>query len=131
MAAEPTPAAERWSLSARPRGWTTRLLYDVDFSRQGPIINNPFLQTVHRQWDIEEWKKFFGAFMSAKTTSDIALPTDVQQALAARTKKIFEKLAPSHQREYLKWIESAKKPETRQRRIGRMLTMLTTGAKEE
>jgi uncharacterized protein YdeI (YjbR/CyaY-like superfamily) len=67
--------------------------------------------------------------MSTKTTGDIALPTDVQQALAARTKAIFEKLAPSHQREYLKWIESAKKPETRQRRIGRMLTMLTTGAK--
>ncbi len=29
----------------------------------------------------------------------------------------FDALPPSHQREYMKWIEEAKKPETRQRRI--------------
>lgn len=36
----------------------------------------------------------------------------------------FEGLAPSHQKEYLKWITEAKKSETKNRRIAKMIEML-------
>lgn len=38
--------------------------------------------------------------------------------------ELFEALAPSHQREYLKWIDEAKKEETRQNRLLSMVEML-------
>jgi len=37
----------------------------------------------------------------------------------------FYALPPSHQREYVKWIEEAKKPLTRQRRIDETVRKLT------
>ena len=37
---------------------------------------------------------------------------------------VFSNLPPSHQSEYLKWIDEAKKPETRRRRIMKMCVML-------
>jgi len=36
----------------------------------------------------------------------------------------FKKLPPSHRKEYIKWIDEAKKPETRHKRIQKMLIML-------
>jgi uncharacterized protein YdeI (YjbR/CyaY-like superfamily) len=36
----------------------------------------------------------------------------------------FRKLPPSHQREYILWIEEAKKPSTRQNRIEKTLAKL-------
>lgn len=36
----------------------------------------------------------------------------------------FTNLPASHQREYLSWINDAKKPETQQKRINKMLDML-------
>jgi uncharacterized protein YdeI (YjbR/CyaY-like superfamily) len=49
----------------------------------------------------------------------MTLPDDVRDALAGdvAARRRFESLPPSHQREYLAWIEQAKRPETRQRRI--------------
>lgn len=50
---------------------------------------------------------------------------DILDALAkAGLRDYFSGLAPSHQREYLKWIEEAKKAETRRRRMARALTMM-------
>jgi uncharacterized protein YdeI (YjbR/CyaY-like superfamily) len=38
--------------------------------------------------------------------------------------ELFEKLPPSHKKEYIKWIDEAKKPETRLARIQKMVKML-------
>ena len=53
----------------------------------------------------------------------VEVPQDVQLGLAknALAKEAFERLSYSHQREYVMWIESAKKEETRQRRIQKLL----------
>ena len=40
-------------------------------------------------------------------------------------KSAYEKLSPSHQREYIKWITEAKKEETREKRVSKMIEMLT------
>lgn len=49
----------------------------------------------------------------------VSIPADFQQALDKNptAKDIFDKFAYTHRKEYVQWIESAKKPETRQQRI--------------
>jgi uncharacterized protein YdeI (YjbR/CyaY-like superfamily) len=44
-------------------------------------------------------------------------------------RKHFDRLAPSHKRQYLGWIMDAKKAETRLRRLGEAIDMLTKGEK--
>ena len=49
----------------------------------------------------------------------IESPEDLQNALLENpiANDVFRKLSYSHQREYVNWIEAAKKPKTRERRI--------------
>jgi uncharacterized protein YdeI (YjbR/CyaY-like superfamily) len=50
---------------------------------------------------------------------------DVKSALDANhVLDKFISLAPSHKREYINWIDAAKKPDTRIRRIQKMCKML-------
>lgn len=69
-----------------------------------------------------------GQIVAASLTPDrqprsVQLPADLTQALAAEpaAQSRFANLALSHQREYVLWIEQAKKPETRARRIAETL----------
>jgi hypothetical protein len=59
----------------------------------------------------------------------VEISDDLALALSSdpRAKAEFDKLAYSHQREYVDWIQGAKKPETRQRRITSMLERLSSG----
>jgi len=50
-------------------------------------------------------------------------------ALQPEAEAAFAKLPPSHQREYLKWIEEARKPQTRQRRIEKTIEGLLENQK--
>ncbi len=58
-------------------------------------------------------------------------PTDLAAKLAAAPKAAayFANLAYTHQREYVRWLEGAKKPETRTRRLGEIVEMLAQGRK--
>jgi hypothetical protein len=58
-------------------------------------------------------------------------PADLAEELAANPKAAayFAKLAYTHQREYVRWLEGAKKPETRARRLGEIVEMLAQGRK--
>jgi len=50
---------------------------------------------------------------------------DIQKSLTqANLNYVFNKLPPSHKEEYIKWIDEAKKPETRAKRILKMIDML-------
>jgi hypothetical protein len=52
----------------------------------------------------------------------VELSKDVVQAFAdAKILEAFQKFSYSHQREWNNWIEDAKKPETRQRRIQKVI----------
>ena len=58
----------------------------------------------------------------------VELDADAEGALAASGRlEQFRALSYSHQKEYWVWISGAKRPETRQARIEKMLGMLTTG----
>jgi len=57
------------------------------------------------------------------------IASDVAAALAQSSpaRRRFEALPPSHRREYLSWIEQAKRLETRARRIASMVERLAVG----
>jgi uncharacterized protein YdeI (YjbR/CyaY-like superfamily) len=67
----------------------------------------------------------------AKAAEKRPIPAYISAALAddARARAFFESLAPSYRRLYVSWVDSAKKEETRQRRLAEMLSTLRSGRK--
>jgi len=61
------------------------------------------------------------------------LSPDVASALNAESqaKAFFESLASFYRNTYIKWIESAKRPETRAARINDMVELLKKGRKQK
>jgi uncharacterized protein YdeI (YjbR/CyaY-like superfamily) len=61
----------------------------------------------------------------------VGVPAYMQKALGANraARENFEKLAPSHRRQYVAWIDSAKREETKLRRLEQALRMLEAGKK--
>jgi len=68
--------------------------------------------------------------MSAER-QEFNVPEDLLWALAdnAQAQAAFDKLPQSHRKEYVDWIQSAKKDETRVRRIQQAVEMIRTGKK--
>lgn len=62
---------------------------------------------------------------------EVAVPVDFAEALHAApdAARVFEALAYTHKREYVRWIEEAKQAETRSRRIATAIEKLTRGEK--
>ena len=62
-----------------------------------------------------------------------SLSPDVAEALEAESqaKAFFESLATFYRNTYIKWIESAKRPETRAARIKEMIELLEAGKKQK
>lgn len=63
--------------------------------------------------------------------STTALAGDIRDAFKANPQAwgFFQDLAPSHKRNYIIWIESAKGPETRTRRLTEAVRLLASGKK--
>lgn len=63
---------------------------------------------------------------------EVELPADLRAALEASeaAAEFFRTLAYSHQREYVRWIEEAKRGATRNVRIARTIELLEGGAKQ-
>jgi hypothetical protein len=61
------------------------------------------------------------------------MSTDVAKALNGepQAKAFFESLATFYRNTYIKWIESAKRPETRSARIREMIELLKAGKKQK
>jgi uncharacterized protein YdeI (YjbR/CyaY-like superfamily) len=59
------------------------------------------------------------------------MPDELAQAVAANetARRNFEKLAPSHRRQYVGWIASARKPETRLRRAAEAKALMARNEK--
>ncbi len=62
---------------------------------------------------------------------EVQVPGDLASALAStpEAKAAFEGLAFTHRKEYVRWIEDAKRPETRLTRVRRTVSMLQEGIK--
>lgn len=75
--------------------------------------------------------KFEPVAQPPRYQSDSALPSFVEEALKENEAayRSFQALAPSHRRNYVRWITEAKKEETRQRRLQEALRMLESNQK--
>ena len=62
----------------------------------------------------------------------VTVPPDLGQALAVEpaAQAFFGQLSYTHQKEYVQWIEEAKRPQTRQTRITKTVEMLKQGKRE-
>ncbi len=61
-----------------------------------------------------------------------AMPADVAVALGAepQARAFFEGLATFYRNNYMRWIESAKRPETRAKRIAEAVALLKAGVRQ-
>lgn len=59
----------------------------------------------------------------------LEVPADLEKALAknSRARKAFEAFSPSHRREYVEWIEEAKREETRRKRLATAIDWMAEG----
>ena len=57
------------------------------------------------------------------------LPEDLAAALDDGARAFFDGLAPSHRKEWVRWVEEARKPETRATRITKTVESLRAGKK--
>jgi len=62
----------------------------------------------------------------------VKVPKYLKEIIGADPKSapIWGKLSYTHQKEYVQWVEEAKKPETRQRRIEKIMSVLRERAKK-
>jgi len=67
----------------------------------------------------------------SKLVFDLTMPPEFEKALQANHAawEQYKKLPMSHRKEYLLWIVTAKRPETRDRRIAESIRMLAEGKK--
>lgn len=64
-----------------------------------------------------------------KPKTELVVPDDLAAALAKNKSAAatFDKFSYSHRKEYVEWIEEAKRPETRAKRVGTTIEQLVAG----
>jgi hypothetical protein len=84
----------------------------------------------------EQLGKTFGDALTVIVEPDteprmVEVPAELKQAFKTENlaKDLFEKLSYTHQKEYVNWINEAKREETRQNRIVKTIEMLKKGQK--
>src|SRR4051794_14578622 len=60
---------------------------------------------------------------------EVVLPEDLANAMDDGARAVFDALAYSHQKEWVRWVEEAKRPETRTTRIEKTVAGLRAGKK--
>jgi uncharacterized protein YdeI (YjbR/CyaY-like superfamily) len=60
---------------------------------------------------------------------EVAPPDDLAAAMDDAARTAFDGLAPSHKKEWVRWVEEAKKPETRATRVTKTVESLREGKK--
>jgi len=113
----PRKESSKWSLSNKKR--VEQLIKDGLMTEHG-------LGKVEAAKRIGNWDN---PMQKSELTFD--MPVEFAEALKnnKRAKKTFEELAPTYQKQYLGWIEIAKRPDTRVQRIKESIRMLSEGKK--
>lgn len=76
-----------------------------------------------------DWMEKRVATRAARATRPIVVPDDLAAALKKNRKAqaTFDAFSPSHRREYIDWIEGAKRQETRDRRVATAVAQMAEG----
>ena len=80
---------------------------------------------------VEQAKKNGNWMEPVSARSHLSMPTELNTQLNSNPKAatFFTSLAPSYQQQYIAWIGTAKRPETRQRRLLEAIALLERGEK--
>ncbi len=80
---------------------------------------------------IEAAKRCGNWEMDARPVIKLEVPEELSEALARnkKAKAFFEKLAPTYRKQFIGWIVTAKRPETRLKRLKESLVLLGRGEK--
>jgi hypothetical protein len=60
---------------------------------------------------------------------EVELPADLAEAMDDAARAAYDRLSYTHRKEWVRWVEEAKKPETRATRIEKTVTGLQKGRK--
>jgi Bacteriocin-protection, YdeI or OmpD-Associated/Domain of unknown function (DUF1905) len=112
---------------------------------RGTINGQPFATTASRYGGVDylgfrrELREAAGVEIGDTVTIEVELdtservvpvPRDLADALeAGRLRETFDDLSYTHRKEYVDWIEVAKREQTRRNRVERAVEMLKTGVK--
>ena len=79
----------------------------------------------------ENRQEYDDEFNRLRQADRLEMPEEINEALKSNPKAMsnFEALAPGYQKQYLLWLTTAKKPETRARRLEKALKMLEKNQK--
>jgi uncharacterized protein YdeI (YjbR/CyaY-like superfamily) len=70
-------------------------------------------------------------FIKAKASKELSIPPEIEAALKSNEKAWanFKNLAPGYRKQYIGWLVTAKKPETKERRLKKALEFLKENKK--
>lgn len=147
---------ERFEAELRPTGRTATYI-DIPFDAKarfgsgrsrvrGTINDQPFRSTLAKRgagwYMVVNRETRAGARASAGETVTVEMerddeprvvemPDDLREALLARPGAAgrFDSLSYSHQKEYVDWVNEAKRAETRKRRIAKTVELVSAGAR--
>lgn len=124
------PKAEWGKVRAPVRGTIDGHEFTTTVARYGGVDYLAFRREVREAAGVE-----VGATVAIEVELDtservVSVPEDLAVALAdARMRETFDGLSHTHQKEYVDWVEEAKREETRKTRVGRTVEMLKEGVK--
>ena len=124
------PKAEWGKARAPVRGTIDGYPFTTTVARYGGVDYLAFRREVREAAGVE-----LGATVAIEVELDtsgrvVAVPEDLAVALAhARLRDAFDRLSYTHQKDYVTWVEQAKREETRKTRIGRSVELLKEGVR--
>ena len=140
-----TPKGATWCFLILPTGASSKLPTRAMTTVEGTIGGTPFRATLEPDGQRSHWlkvsrklRKDAGAIVGDRVELEISpaakqleprLPADFRQALAAvpGARAAWSDITTIARRDWIQWISSAKKTETRVRRIDRACEMLANG----
>ncbi len=139
------PKGASWSFLVLPKNASAKLRTRSTTTVEGTLNDHSFRATLAPDGQRSHWLKVdrktregAGAevgdvvtleIMSAGKESGPRMPADLRTALAAAPKArgVWSDITPTARRDWILWITSAKRPETRARRVVNACSMLATG----
>ncbi len=139
------PAKASWTFLLLPKDASAKLPSRGMTAVEGTINGIPFRATLQPDGQKGHWLKVdrntqeaARAHAGESVTLEIApaaeapepkVPTDLRKALAAapKARALWSDITPMARRDWIHWITSAKRPETRARRIDNACSMLAAG----
>jgi len=112
----PRKSSSRWSKTNKRRA--TKMIKEGKMTEAG-------LQKIREARKSGEW------FKTARVRMELAFPLDLHMQLAANTKALdnFNRLADGSKRLFVGWVTSAKREETRQKRLTEAIKLLEQNKK--